>query len=57
MKGELVANGNQHDEWKHRIEDAWQKSVASVIEVGKLIKQAKEELGASFSLLETELVA
>lgn len=55
MKGELVANGNQHDEWKHRIEDAWHKSVASVIEVGKLVKQAKEDLGASFSLLETEL--
>jgi hypothetical protein len=41
--------------WKSRIESAWQKSVQSVIEVGNLVKQAKEQLGISYTLLETEL--
>lgn len=41
--------------WQSKIEAAWQKSVASVIEVGQLVKKAKEALGVSYSLLETEL--
>jgi len=41
--------------WRTRIETAWQRSVESVIEVGRLVKQAKDQLGVSYSLLETEL--
>lgn len=43
------------NKWQVQIETAWQKSVESVIEVGRLVKKAKEELGVSFSLLETQL--
>ena len=46
---------NELTEWRTRIESAWQKSVQSVIEVGNLVKQAKEQLGVSYSLLEAEL--
>lgn len=51
----VVISKSQLDDWRVRIETAWQKSVASVVEVGQLVKQAKETLGVSFSLLETEL--
>ena len=43
------------NKWTTEIENAWQKSVESVVEVGRLVKKAKEELGVSFSLLETKL--
>lgn len=53
---ELVSNWNNDlTIWQQRIETAWQRSVASVIEVGKLIKEAKENLGVSYALLETQL--
>lgn len=54
FKQELISK-NELDDWRGRIEAAWQKSVESVIEVGRLVQQAKFELGASYSLLETEL--
>ena len=43
------------ESWRLRIDKAWSKSVESVIEVGRLIRQAKQELGVSYSLLETKL--
>lgn len=43
------------DVWKARIDQAWQKSVQSTVDCGRLVKEAKEELGVSFALLETEL--
>lgn len=55
MKTEVISAQQDLAEWRARIESAWQRSVASVIEVGKLIKQAKDALGVSFTLLETEL--
>jgi len=55
MNTVAIKNEKALTDWRARIELAWQKSVASVIEVGKLIKQAKDELGVSYSLLETEL--
>lgn len=55
MSDDLLIDGSGLHAWKERIEAAWQRSVASVIDVGRLIKQAKVELGVSFSLLETEL--
>lgn len=55
MSDIVTVYGSQLDDWRNRIEAAWQRSVASVIEVGKLVKQAKEELGVSYNLLETEL--
>ncbi len=41
--------------WKDRIETAWQRSVESVVEVGRLINEARSQLGATYALLETEL--
>jgi hypothetical protein len=55
LKTVAIRNRQALANWRTRIESAWQKSVASVIEVGKLIKQAKQELGVSYNLLETEL--
>jgi len=55
MGTEVISSTNELNTWKQRIESAWQKSVASVIEVGNLVKQAKEQLGISYTLLETEL--
>lgn len=55
MNAVVISNAKQLAEWRARIESAWQKSVQSVIEVGKLVKQAKEQLGVSYTLLETEL--
>lgn len=55
MNNLVSKNERELSNWRTRIETAWQKSVASVIEVGRLVKQAKEELGVSFTLLETEL--
>lgn len=55
MSRALIHSQKQLTQWRTKIESAWQKSVASVIEVGKLIKEAKNELGVSYSLLETEL--
>ena len=55
MAKQAVISKRELANWRKRIETAWQKSVESVIEVGKLVQQAKEELGASYSLLETEL--
>jgi hypothetical protein len=55
MRTTVITNQETVAEWRNRIELAWQKSVASVIEVGRLVKQAKEELGVSYNLLETEL--
>lgn len=55
MAGQLVASKREINDWKNRIELAWQKSVASVIEVGSLIKAAKAKLGISFAMLEVEL--
>ena len=55
MKTEIVASQKELNEWRNRITSAYQKSVASVIEVGKLVKQAKERLGVSYELLVTEL--
>jgi hypothetical protein len=55
MSAVVISNQQALADWRSRIESAWQKSVASVIEVGNLIKQAKDDLGVSYSLLETEL--
>lgn len=55
MSKPLIHSQKQLNQWRSKIESAWQKSVASVIEVGKLIKEAKNELGVSYNLLETEL--
>jgi len=55
MSNVVIHSQKELANWRNRIESAWQKSVASVIEVGKLIKQAKDELGVSYNLLETEL--
>ena len=55
MGTEVISSQNELNNWKHRIEVAWQKSVQSVIEVGNLVKQAKEALGVSYNLLEAEL--
>lgn len=55
MSEQEIISKNELDDWRSRIEAAWQKSVESVIEVGRLVQQAKLELGASYSLLETEL--
>lgn len=43
------------NQWRARIEVAWQRSVESVIEVGRLINEARDQLGATYALLETEL--
>jgi hypothetical protein len=51
----VITSDKELAEWRTRIESAWQKSVQSVIEVGNLVKQAKEQLGVSYSLLEAEL--
>jgi hypothetical protein len=51
----VISSEKELAEWRSRIESAWQKSVQSVIEVGNLVKQAKEQLGVSYSLLEAEL--
>lgn len=55
MNSIVSTKENELTEWRTRIESAWQKSVQSVIEVGNLVKQAKEQLGVSYSLLEAEL--
>ena len=55
MNTAVLVNESALADWRTRIEAAWQKSVSSVIEVGRLVRQAKEELGVSFNLLETEL--
>jgi len=55
MNTVVISSEKELTDWRTRIESAWQKSVQSVIEVGKLVKQAKEQLGVSYSLLETEL--
>lgn len=55
MDTAIMITKTELDEWRLRIEAAWQRSVESVIEVGRLVKQAKDELGVSFALLETEL--
>ena len=55
MNTVVISSDSELVEWRTRIELAWQKSVQSVIEVGNLVKQAKEQLGVSYSLLETEL--
>lgn len=55
MGTEVISSEKELNAWRQKIEAAWHKSVASVIEVGKLIKQAKETLGVSYTLLETEL--
>lgn len=55
MNAVVLASEKELSKWKTRIEAAWQKSVQSVIEVGNLVKQAKEQLGVSYSLLEAEL--
>ena len=55
MNTVVISSEKELAEWRTRIEAAWQRSVASVIEVGKLVKQAKETLGVSFTLLEAEL--
>ena len=51
----VISSQSELAVWRSRIESAWQKSVQSVIEVGNLVKQAKEQLGVSYTLLETEL--
>ncbi|MBU3549479.1 hypothetical protein [Polynucleobacter sp. P1-05-14] len=55
MNTVVVHSQKELTSWRIKIETAWQKSVASVIEVGRLVKEAKGELGVSYSLLETEL--
>jgi hypothetical protein len=55
MNTVVISSEKELAEWRSRIESAWQKSVQSVIEVGNLVKQAKEQLGVSYSLLEAEL--
>ena len=55
MNTVIISSEKELAEWRTRIESAWQKSVQSVIEVGNLVKQAKEQLGVSYTLLETEL--
>jgi len=55
----MIKSTNLHktdiETWKTKISLAWEKSVSSVIEVGKLISSAKKSLGVSYSILETEL--
>jgi len=55
MSQVVLSSEHELAEWRTRIETAWSKSVESVIQVGRMVKQAKEELGVSFSLLETQL--
>jgi hypothetical protein len=55
MNTVVLSSQKELEDWKIRIESAWQKSVQSVIEVGNLVKQAKEQLGVSYTLLESEL--
>ena len=55
MNTVVLSSEKELADWKNRIQTAWQKSVQSVIEVGTLVKQAKEQLGVSYTLLETEL--
>jgi hypothetical protein len=55
MATEIITQSNEYTEWKTKISDAWQRSVGSVVEVGKLIRAAKTALGVSYNLLETEL--
>jgi len=55
MSKQEIISKKEFDDWRSQIETAWQKTVESVIEVGKLVRQAKIELGASYSILETEL--
>jgi len=55
MNTEVLVSNKELAKWRLKIELAWQKSVEGVIEVGKLVKQAKDELGVSFTLLATEL--
>lgn len=55
MNTVVISSQKELAEWRTRIESAWQKSVQSVIEVGNLVKQAKEQLGVSYTLLESEL--
>ena len=43
------------EHWRSQIQAAWQKSVESTVEVGRLVKQAKKELGASYKDLEATL--
>ena len=42
MNTVVISSQKELAEWRNRIESAWQKSVQSVIEVGNLVKQAKE---------------
>lgn len=55
MNTMVISSNSELSEWRARIETAWSRSVESVIEVGNLVKQAKEQLGVSYTLLETEL--
>ena len=55
MNEVVIVSEGELATWRRRIESAWKASVQAVIEVGILIKQAKEDLGVSYSLLETEL--
>lgn len=41
--------------WRSKIEGAWKTTVASIVETGRLVKQAKEELGGSYRDLESQL--
>jgi hypothetical protein len=43
------------DQWRVRIAAAWQRTVESVVEVGRLINESRDQLGATYALLETEL--
>lgn len=55
MNTMVISSNSELSEWRARIETAWSRSVESVIEVGRMVKQAKEQLGVSYTLLETEL--
>jgi hypothetical protein len=47
MNTVVLSSDKELAEWRTRIESAWQKSVQSVIEVGNLVKQAKEQGGTA----------
>jgi hypothetical protein len=51
----VLSSPRELAEWRNRIETAWSRSVESVIQVGRMVKEAKDALGVSYSLLETQL--
>ena len=57
--GSEVSGGTPIDlrvkDWRHRVENAWNKTLEDMVQIGKLLKDAKEDLGVSYKQLEQEL--